>query len=171
MTSIDFDKRVEDAHRKHIDNASRFDYFVTGGAGVALGFALKEFRPTMGPAAVFLLPVAWATLLIALGAGMAQLDAIRTGLRYAHTREAALAEAQRLQAALRQNASLQWSADGSPLSQQGAQQLVTELYAEVAHAEKRVNRLGRKEQLTGVLRNVALMIGFGVLALWQGVNL
>ena len=65
---------AQDAYKIHVDSAHRYDYFITGAAGVALGFALKEFAPATGPTAAFLLPIAWILLLVSLGAGITHLE-------------------------------------------------------------------------------------------------
>ena len=70
---MDTNGRASDAYKAYAESGLRFDFFLTAAAGVAIGFALREFTRSRGPEAVFLLPVAWLSLLISLGAGLGHL--------------------------------------------------------------------------------------------------
>jgi hypothetical protein len=73
------ERRIE-AYRIHIESGQRYDYFVTGGAGVALGYSLQQFSAASGPVGSFLLPWGWTLLLVSLAAGMWHLSESRAFL-------------------------------------------------------------------------------------------
>jgi hypothetical protein len=55
----DSEERVIPAFQSYVDAASKFDYFVTGGAGALLAYSLERFTPNALPVG-HLVPVAWA---------------------------------------------------------------------------------------------------------------
>jgi hypothetical protein len=171
--SVSDETRAVDAYKVYSDSRIRFDYFVTGGAGVVLAFSLKEFVPASGPLAAWLLPVAWALLLVALGAGLTGLNSfvevMRLGVEYHRHRD----EQGAIRSALlsgRTGTSVEVHT-GRPITPQTAPALLTRLAEAEQRAARRSDREASLEVWAVHVRNISLVTALGVIGLWRWINL
>jgi hypothetical protein len=167
------DNRAGDAYRFYADARVRFDYFITGGAGVVLAFSLKEFSAANGPIGIWLLPVAWVLLLVALAAGLFALNSfvelMRLGVEKHRHRDAQGVIRSALIAS--QTEHVIETHTGIPISHATGPRLL-ELHSEAEKkADQRADREATMELWAVRVRNVSLVTALGVIALWRWVNL
>ena len=168
---MDTNGRASDAYKAYTESGLRFDFFLTAATGVALGFALREFTPSRGPAAVFLLPVAWLALLISLGAGIGHLAQGRKCLKAAYEEFDTLTDLDQTASALEQGLPLRDRSTGNSISGALLDQYKQDLVSNVARYEALGRSSSRVMTLLGALRNIGLLVGASSLSLWRLINL
>lgn len=163
----------KDAYRLFADAQLRFEYFVTGGAGVALAYSLKEFTRSAGPVGYVLVPVAWALLLASLGCGLAGLHALVEALRHeTETHRQRFEQAQLRSAILTSTEGriVEMHTGDTLDSEAVAQQLAESATLQHSATEATFRHVAAARWL-GRGRDVNLMLAFGVIAMWRWLNL
>jgi hypothetical protein len=168
---VSIDKRGLDAFKLYSEKLQRFDYFVTGGAGVVLAFALKEFPPATGRVAGWILPLSWALLLLSLGSGMVALAKhVEMAKMNVATHNHADMAAEIRSAALSKEASVELFS-GQLITSENAGALVA-LHTTAGNvAATRFDRLATIALWCERGRNVALLTGLGALSIWRYLNI
>lgn len=158
--------RLEDLVRHRL----QFDYFITGGAGAALAYAIQTYDSSTTPNYAFLAPIGWALLAIALAAG---LWAISRNLEVLGTIGFAQASAEQLAAmrvALYEGRDYVDRYDGKVTVVGELLPAIKELDESSVLELDDLSTVVRGVELEKV-RNVALVAGFIVLGLWRTLNL
>ena len=168
---MDTNGRASDAFKAYIESGLRFDFFLTAATGVALGFALREFTPARGPVAVFLLPIAWLSLLISLGAGLGHLAEGRKCLKAAYEEFDNLSDLELTASAIERNAPLRVRITGDSIAGAELERQKLALVANVVGYQAKLRRFTRVMSLLGGLRNIGLLVGASTLSLWRVINL
>lgn len=168
---MDTNGRASDAYKAYIESGLRFDFFLTAATGVALGFALREFTPLRGPVAVFLLPVAWLSLLISLGAGLGHLAQGRKCLMAAYEEFDTLTDLDMAASAIEHSVPFRNRSTGGIISGTALDQHKLALASAVVSHEAKARHSTRVMTLLGGLRNIGLLVGASSLSLWRLINL
>ena len=168
---MDTNGRASDAYKAYTESGLRFDFFLTAATGVALGFALREFTPARGPVAVFLLPVAWLSLLISLGAGLGHLAEGRKCLEAAYEAFDTLTDLDLAASAIEHSLPLRDRSTGDSIAGAELEQRKIALASTVVRHEAKGRHSTRVMILLGALRNVGLLVGASSLSLWRLLNL
>lgn len=164
---------IDLVHRMYLEAAQKFDYFVTGGAGVALAFSLEKFDPGALPHWQFLAPVSWFFLLSALASGLIHLRHTVSGL---HTNSAQLQKAgerRQLRAAMTAAGSggVESADTGEFLTRQAAEARIRSIDLDIAGTITATGMLRAYVNGWWKARNATLALGFLALALWKSLNL
>ena len=168
---MDTSGRASDAYKAYTESGLRFDFFLTAATGVALGFALREFTPSRGPVAVFLLPVAWLSLLISLGAGLGHLAQGRKCLKEAYEEFDTLTDLDLAASAVEHSVPLRIRSTGDSISGAALDRHKLALASNVVRHEAKGRHSTRVMTLLGGLRNIGLLVGASSLSLWRLINL
>jgi hypothetical protein len=159
-----------DSEKQHLEAQSKFDYFVTGGAGAALSYALQAYRVETTIATPFF-TCGLLLLFVSLGVGLfhlrsnvrrlsarvdhAQLEEHVLSLRRAHT--------EGMQAFV---PALNTAVGGEALSA-----LADKLQERLTEQRQASRRRAGLVTVLAVCRDVALLCGFFLFAVWRLANL
>ncbi len=163
------ESRIVSVYQIYTDAAQRFDYFLTGGSGTVLAFAIQSYTPGTVPEIAFLAPVAWTLLLVSLGVGLWHISLSVVVLRTTARKQHYLEAVRGLRAV---DADLEGSAvrdmdTGQVLDPAQAQQRIAENKHILEQAEAIIDATQARQRWAAKIRNVGLLSGMVVLAAWK----
>jgi hypothetical protein len=163
--------RVDQAYEAFRDAYTRFEYFVAGGTGALLAYAIQSYTPGDGPNAVILAPIAW----VALGASLAcSLWSLWLGVEIllgGYLREQAHENFDELEAAAKAGASVHERATMHDIAPTAIARKKAVTRSDALRAQDREKRLQTAQRVANVIRYVGLGVGFVALGVWKMLNL
>ena len=164
------DLAEEQGWAHYIEESRRFDYYVIGANGVALGYALQALS-RIASRVDYLVPASWLLLLISLGAGVAHLRAKVKIYRASAQQRNVLASLNRDIQAQMKGESVYHVPTDIPLSGQKLEEVIDMLRETRDHNEKYIERADHQAAIIQWVRDIALIGGVAVFAAWRFCNL
>jgi hypothetical protein len=166
------DSRSDAAVDAHVEASQRFDYFVTGGAGTVLAYAVQSYDPTRVPLWPYVAVAAWGLLLTAVGFGLLHLSTTVEALRIRPVALDLGETADTLREARQRGVGV--SFPGAGLTARNAvqvQQALDMCEEEIKTVDEKLTGAARRKKWLAIGRNSALFAGLLALALWRIGNL
>jgi hypothetical protein len=159
------------AYEAYFEAAQKFDYFVTGGAGTALTYAVQTYRPISHEAFHLLVPVAWLSLLTAVGAGLWHLS-----MRVDHARMSVAnmgigEDLTTLREAHLTGAGVYMTGPDIMVRPQQMQDAIQMHASELENIQEALSKLNTRGKWIVIVRNAFLFIGLATLTAWKILNL
>ena len=159
------------AHQTYFEAAQKFDYFVTGGAGTALTYAVQTYQPVAGEVFRPLVPTSWLLLLAAVASGLWHLS-MRVDVARISVAHSAIGDDL--------NALREAQIKGVGAYVPGADVLVPPQHmadaikmhaTEVERIQEWMAKLNSRGKWASRLRNAFLFLGLAALTAWKILNL
>jgi len=160
-----------EVHKTYFEAAQRFDYFVTGGAGTALTYAVQTYQPMPLEILTQLVPLSWLSLLAAVGAGLWHLS-----LRVDHARISVAqvhigGDLSSLREARLKGVGVYMTGVDVGVNPQQMPQAIAMHEAELEKIQAALKKLNSRGRWLGVARNSLLFLGLAALTAWKIANL
>jgi hypothetical protein len=165
------DSEQANLHRTYFEAAQKFDYFVTGGAGTALTYAVQTYQPVQLEALHQLVPLSWLSLLAAVGMGLWHLSMRVDHARISVAHVAIGEDLSTLREARLKGAGIYMTGPDVAVRPQEMPDAIAMHESELQKIRDVMTRLNARGKWTGIARNALLFFGLAALTAWKIANL
>jgi hypothetical protein len=159
------------AYSRYIEASQRFDYFVTGAAGVVLSYAVQSYSPVTGDVVPWLPPIAWLCLLGSAGSGLAHLHITVSRLRINAGKISIQEDVHDLREANWKHLGVFMHAPNIAIAPADIPAAVALHDEELAKIAAILGQMRKREGIAGTARNVLLFCGLAALTIWKILSL